>query len=139
MLLYRKIYKSCNHSFRIKKNPLIFFLQALPGFSFLKVCFWKYFLLQISSLGAEPEGDKNFQIYLFILKIQTWRMFWSWHKTKMLKLSMNLFLSALFLKQDIFSNMGSWLYKVNNEGQLRWLGPEKGVIGNYAFKGVLMV
>ena len=25
--------------------------------------------------------------------------------------------------------MGSWLYKVNNEGQLRWLGPEKGVIG----------
>ena len=25
--------------------------------------------------------------------------------------------------------MGAWLYKVNNEGQLRWLGPEKGVIG----------
>ena len=25
--------------------------------------------------------------------------------------------------------MGKWLYKVNNEGQLRWLGPEKGVIG----------
>ena len=24
--------------------------------------------------------------------------------------------------------MGDWLYKVNNEGQLRWLGPEKGVI-----------
>ncbi len=24
--------------------------------------------------------------------------------------------------------MGEWLYKVNNEGQLRWLGPEKGVI-----------
>ena len=30
--------------------------------------------------------------------------------------------------QDIFENMGEWLYKVNNEGQLRWLGPEKGVI-----------
>ena len=30
---------------------------------------------------------------------------------------------------DIFGDMGSWLYKVNNEGQLRWLGPEKGVIG----------
>ena len=30
---------------------------------------------------------------------------------------------------DIFDDMGSWLYKVNNEGQLRWLGPEKGVIG----------
>jgi len=30
---------------------------------------------------------------------------------------------------DIFTDMGSWLYKVNNEGQLRWLGPEKGVIG----------
>ena len=30
---------------------------------------------------------------------------------------------------DIFSDMGAWLYKVNNEGQLRWLGPEKGVIG----------
>ena len=30
--------------------------------------------------------------------------------------------------QDIFDNMGDWLYKVNNEGQLRWLGPEKGVI-----------
>ena len=24
--------------------------------------------------------------------------------------------------------MGEWLYKVNNEGQLRWLRPEKGVI-----------
>ena len=31
--------------------------------------------------------------------------------------------------QEIFDNMGAWLYKVNNEGQLRWLGPEKGVIG----------
>lgn len=31
--------------------------------------------------------------------------------------------------KDIFNDMGSWLYKVNNEGQLRWLGPEKGVIG----------
>ena len=30
--------------------------------------------------------------------------------------------------QDIFENMGEWLYRVNNEGQLRWLGPEKGVI-----------
>jgi len=30
---------------------------------------------------------------------------------------------------DIFADMGAWLYKVNNEGQLRWLGPEKGVIG----------
>lgn len=30
--------------------------------------------------------------------------------------------------KDIFDNMGEWLYKVNNEGQLRWLGPEKGVI-----------
>ena len=30
--------------------------------------------------------------------------------------------------QDIFDDMGAWLYKVNNEGQLRWLGPEKGVI-----------
>merc|ERR1712110_121492 len=30
---------------------------------------------------------------------------------------------------DIFTDMGAWLYKVNNEGQLRWLGPEKGVIG----------
>ena len=137
MLLYRKIYKSCNHSFRIKKKSSNIFFASTPEFSFLKVCFWKYFLLQISSLGAEPEGDKNFQIYF--IYIETWRMFWSWHKTKMLKLSMNLFLSALFLKQDIFSNMGSWLYKVNNEGQLRWLGPEKGVIGNYAFKGVLMV
>ena len=29
--------------------------------------------------------------------------------------------------------MGDWLYKVNNEGQLRWLGPEKGVIGNNQF------
>ncbi|XP_023331590.1 mitochondrial enolase superfamily member 1 [Eurytemora carolleeae] len=41
-------------------------------------------------------------------------------------------LRFLFLGQnlkEIFSNMGSWLYKVNNEGQLRWLGPEKGVIG----------
>ena len=26
---------------------------------------------------------------------------------------------------SIFSDMGAWLYKVNNEGQLRWLGPEK--------------
>ena len=24
--------------------------------------------------------------------------------------------------------MGQWLYTVNNEGQMRWLGPEKGVI-----------
>lgn len=31
--------------------------------------------------------------------------------------------------KDIFDDMGAWLYKVNNEGQLRWLGPEKGVIG----------
>jgi len=31
--------------------------------------------------------------------------------------------------KDIFDNMGAWLYKVNNEGQMRWLGPEKGVIG----------
>jgi len=30
---------------------------------------------------------------------------------------------------SIFDNMGAWLYKVNNEGQMRWLGPEKGVIG----------
>jgi len=30
--------------------------------------------------------------------------------------------------KDIFENMGEWLYRVNNEGQLRWLGPEKGVI-----------
>jgi len=29
---------------------------------------------------------------------------------------------------DIFDNMGQWLYTVNNEGQMRWLGPEKGVI-----------
>ena len=34
-----------------------------------------------------------------------------------------------FTLQDVFDNMGKWLYKVNNEGQLRWLGPEKGVIG----------
>ena len=38
----------------------------------------------------------------------------------------------MIFNQDIFLNMGSWLYKVNNEGQLRWLGPEKGVIGNHA-------
>jgi len=31
--------------------------------------------------------------------------------------------------KDIFSDMGGCLYKWNNEGQLRWLGPEKGVIG----------
>eukprot|EP00092_Neocalanus_flemingeri_P040604 GFUD01044213.1.p1 GENE.GFUD01044213.1~~GFUD01044213.1.p1 ORF type:complete len:475 (-),score=115.31 GFUD01044213.1:97-1521(-) len=31
--------------------------------------------------------------------------------------------------QDIFADMGAWLYKTNNEGQMRWLGPEKGVIG----------
>lgn len=30
--------------------------------------------------------------------------------------------------QEIFDNMGQWLYRVNNEGQMRWLGPEKGVI-----------
>ena len=24
--------------------------------------------------------------------------------------------------------MGQWLYNINNEGQLRWLGPEKGVV-----------
>lgn len=30
---------------------------------------------------------------------------------------------------DIFDSMGAWLYRLNNEGQLRWLGPEKGVIG----------
>ena len=35
----------------------------------------------------------------------------------------------LILLQDIFADMGAWLYKINNEGQLRWLGPEKGVIG----------
>ena len=29
--------------------------------------------------------------------------------------------------------MGAWLYKVNNEGQLRWLGPEKGVIGKLLY------
>jgi len=29
---------------------------------------------------------------------------------------------------EIFDNMGEWLYKINNEGQMRWLGPEKGVI-----------
>lgn len=29
---------------------------------------------------------------------------------------------------EIFDNMGQWLYRVNNEGQMRWLGPEKGVI-----------
>ena len=33
------------------------------------------------------------------------------------------------LIQDIFADMGAWLHKVNNEGQLRWLGPEKGVTG----------
>ena len=35
---------------------------------------------------------------------------------------------SLFLQQEIFHNMGAWLYRVNNEGQLRWLGPEKGVV-----------
>ena len=35
---------------------------------------------------------------------------------------------SIFRLQDIFENMGEWLYRVNNEGQLRWLGPEKGVI-----------
>ena len=30
--------------------------------------------------------------------------------------------------QEIFDNMGQWLYRVKNEGQMRWLGPEKGVI-----------
>ena len=39
------------------------------------------------------------------------------------------YLSSYLSIQDIFDDMGSWLYKVNNEGQLRWLGPEKGVIG----------
>jgi len=29
---------------------------------------------------------------------------------------------------EIFDNMGAWLYRVNNEGQMRWLGPEKGVV-----------
>ena len=33
-----------------------------------------------------------------------------------------------YFKQSIFDNMGAWLYRVNNEGQLRWLGPEKGVV-----------
>ena len=33
-----------------------------------------------------------------------------------------------YSKQSIFDNMGAWLYRVNNEGQLRWLGPEKGVV-----------
>ena len=35
---------------------------------------------------------------------------------------------SLLLRQEIFSNMGAWLYRVNNEGQMRWLGPEKGVM-----------
>ena len=38
-------------------------------------------------------------------------------------------MSFVHVPKDIFTGMGAWLYKVNNEGQLRWLGPEKGVIG----------
>ena len=37
-------------------------------------------------------------------------------------------LSLTSHRQEIFDKMGAWLYRVNNEGQMRWLGPEKGVM-----------
>ncbi|XP_040570544.1 mitochondrial enolase superfamily member 1 [Lepeophtheirus salmonis] len=38
--------------------------------------------------------------------------------------------------RDIQTNMGKWVYDISNESQLRWIGPDKGVI-NLAFAAIV--